>query len=178
MPPEYLFQSTISNKFDIFILGVIMTKIIAGHAGHTKSAEMPYQEFLDLVRSTYFSNLFITLLVIHVNNYTCILVLQLTEYLQVNENWRNRFEETTSSLWRLEAYCQQVNICTEIAIRCMETDRHKRPTVVDIIQKLNETETVVDKVTVFVNKKLVTCSFIRNKHANGTAPSNSTDQGS
>jgi hypothetical protein len=60
----------------------------------------------------------------------------------------------------------------------METDRHKRPTVVDIIQKLNETETVVDKVTVFVNKKLVTCSFIRNKHANGTAPSNSTDQGS
>ena len=51
MPPEYLFKKQISPKFDIFSLGVIMTKIIAGPEGRVRSAEMPYQEFLDQVRT-------------------------------------------------------------------------------------------------------------------------------
>lgn len=111
MPPEYLFQNIVSKKVDIFSLGVVMIKIIAGPKGHSRSAEMPYQEFLDLVQ----------------------------------ENWRNRLQATQSPSQPLEASCQQMNICTKVALSCMETDRHKRPTIVYIIDKLNETEAVIDK---------------------------------
>lgn len=45
----------------------------------------------------------------------------------------------------LEAYCEQVNICTEIALSCMEIDRHKRPTIADIIHQLNDTEAVIEQ---------------------------------
>ncbi|CAN6171445.1 unnamed protein product, partial [Urochloa humidicola] len=40
LPPEYIDRGTISNKFDIFSLGVIVIKIITGHQGYSKSAEM------------------------------------------------------------------------------------------------------------------------------------------
>lgn len=46
----------------------------------------------------------------------------------------------------LEAYCEQVNICTEIALSCMDIDRHKRPNIADIIHQLNGTEAVIDRV--------------------------------
>ncbi|VAH25541.1 unnamed protein product [Triticum turgidum subsp. durum] len=111
MPHEYLFNGIVSKKVDIFSLGVVMIKIITGPKGHSRSAEMPYQEFLD----------------------------------QVQENWRNRLQATSSSSQPLEAYCQQVNMCTKIALSCMETDRDKRPTILDIIDKLNETETMFDE---------------------------------
>jgi interleukin-1 receptor-associated kinase 1/coatomer subunit beta' len=52
MPPEYLFRHVVSKKLDVFSLGVIITKIIAGPKGHTRSAEMPYKEFLDQVQIT------------------------------------------------------------------------------------------------------------------------------
>lgn len=44
-----------------------------------------------------------------------------------------------------EAYCEQVNICTEIALSCMETDRHKRPTIADIVYRLNGIEILIDE---------------------------------
>uniref|UniRef100_A0A453AH44 Protein kinase domain-containing protein n=2 Tax=Aegilops tauschii subsp. strangulata TaxID=200361 RepID=A0A453AH44_AEGTS len=113
MPHEYLFKGIVSKKVDIFSLGVVMIKIITGPKGHSRSAEMPYEEFLD----------------------------------EVQENWRNRFQATLSSSQPLEGYCQQVNICTKIALSCMETDRHKRPTILDIIDKLNETETMIDEAS-------------------------------
>jgi hypothetical protein len=61
MPPEYLFRNVISKKLDVFSLGVVITKIIAGPEGHTISAEMPYQEFIDQVNIVV-SSLFINLL--------------------------------------------------------------------------------------------------------------------
>ncbi|XP_044386752.1 putative cysteine-rich receptor-like protein kinase 35 isoform X4 [Triticum aestivum] len=65
---------------------------------------------------------------------------------QVHVNWRKRLQETWHASQPLEAYCKQVNICIEIALTCMESDRHKRPTIVDIIHKLNETETVIKEL--------------------------------
>jgi interleukin-1 receptor-associated kinase 1/coatomer subunit beta' len=50
MPPEYLFKHIVSKKLDVFSLGVVITKIIAGPKGHTRSAEMPRQEFLHQVQ--------------------------------------------------------------------------------------------------------------------------------
>jgi hypothetical protein len=50
LPMEYLHGQHVSNKLDIFSLGVVMIKIIAGPGGHSRSVDMPRQEFLDLVR--------------------------------------------------------------------------------------------------------------------------------
>ena len=48
-PPEYLFGRKVSKKFDIFSLGVVMTKIIAGPSDHDTHDEMQ-KEFLEHVR--------------------------------------------------------------------------------------------------------------------------------
>ena len=52
MPPEYLFGSKVSKKYDIFSLGVVMIKIIAGLSSHGIDAEMQ-QEFLDQVQGNW-----------------------------------------------------------------------------------------------------------------------------
>lgn len=49
-PPEYIKKNFISQKFDIFSLGVIIIEIMAGHEGYNKKAKMSSQEFVDLVR--------------------------------------------------------------------------------------------------------------------------------
>jgi hypothetical protein len=40
----------------------------------------------------------------------------------------------------LESNCKQVKRCIEIALSCVETDRHKRPTIGKIVNELNVTE--------------------------------------
>jgi len=111
LPMEFLHGNIVSSKLDIFSLGVVMIKIIGGHGAYSRSVEMRYEEFHDLVHS----------------------------------NWRNRMQKTCRASQPLEAYCEQVNICTEIALSCMEIDRHKRPTIADIIHQLNDTEAVIEK---------------------------------
>ncbi|XP_073361090.1 cysteine-rich receptor-like protein kinase 44 [Aegilops tauschii subsp. strangulata] len=111
VPMEFLHGNIVSNKFDIFSLGVVMIKIIAGHGGHSKSVEMPIHEFFDLVQ----------------------------------RKWRGRMLETCLASTPLEAYCKQVNVCTEIALSCMDIDRHKRPNIADIMNQLNGTEDVINR---------------------------------
>ena len=89
----------------------VMTKIIAGPRGQTRSVEMPEEAFVD----------------------------------QVHENWRNRLEATCTSAETLDAYCEQVRICTKIGLRCTETGRHKRPNIVEIIDRMDKTESKVEK---------------------------------
>ncbi|CAM0958793.1 unnamed protein product [Alopecurus aequalis] len=115
MPPEYLFKQVVSKKLDIFSLGVIITKIIAGLRGPIRSDDMPRQDFID----------------------------------QVHDNWRNRLEATCTSE-TLDANCKQVVICTDIGLRCMDVDRHKRPSIVDIIDELDVTENRIKKVTTLI----------------------------
>ncbi|VAH40198.1 unnamed protein product [Triticum turgidum subsp. durum] len=105
LPPEHINGRVISNKLDIFSLGVIIIKIIAGPTGYSKSAEISSQQFIELV----------------------------------HRNWRNRLQ--AASVNALESYCIQVKRCTEIALSCVEVDRHKRPTIGNILNELNETET-------------------------------------
>lgn len=64
---------------------------------------------------------------------------------QVLENWRNRPQEQWKDKSYLDVFCQQVKICIEIALNCVETNRHKRPSIEDIISKLNESETMIEK---------------------------------
>ena len=46
----------------------------------------------------------------------------------------------------LEAYCHQVETCTQIALSCVETDSYRRPDIVTITMKLNKIEIDVDEV--------------------------------
>ncbi|XP_062183344.1 G-type lectin S-receptor-like serine/threonine-protein kinase SD1-13 isoform X2 [Phragmites australis] len=60
-------------------------------------------------------------------------------------NWRNRLQTTWSGSL-LDAYCLQVKVCTEIALECVETERTKRPNIVEIIDKLNAMENQLDEL--------------------------------
>lgn len=54
MPPEYMIRGEISNKHDIFSLGVIIIEIITGPEGYSKYRDTTTpQEFIELVREFY-----------------------------------------------------------------------------------------------------------------------------
>jgi coatomer subunit beta' len=50
MPPEYIEFQVISDAFDIFSLGIIITKIITGHEGYSSIADMAPAKFVKQVR--------------------------------------------------------------------------------------------------------------------------------
>ncbi|CAN6380793.1 unnamed protein product [Urochloa humidicola] len=52
-PPEYIERSIISNKFDIFSLGVVIIKIMTGSTGYSRSTEMTPKEFIELVHENW-----------------------------------------------------------------------------------------------------------------------------
>ncbi|XP_066337096.1 receptor-like serine/threonine-protein kinase SD1-7 [Miscanthus floridulus] len=83
LPPEYIEDNLVSNKLDIFSLGVVYT------------------------------------------------------------NWRDRLKGMLSCT-SLEAECHQVKGCIEIAINCIDADRQKRPTIGEVVCRLNELEHVID----------------------------------
>ncbi|KAE8802369.1 hypothetical protein D1007_21921 [Hordeum vulgare] len=53
MPPEFIERGKITLKFDIFSLGVIIMKIIAGPNGYTNFLDMSSQEFSKLVHENW-----------------------------------------------------------------------------------------------------------------------------
>ncbi|XP_066337409.1 receptor like protein kinase S.2-like isoform X3 [Miscanthus floridulus] len=60
----------------------------------------------------------------------------------ITENWH----ET------LNTDCQQMKRCIEVAKNCVESEPYKRPTIADIVHKLNEIETTIQKVPQVVNE--------------------------
>ncbi|XP_048550718.1 putative cysteine-rich receptor-like protein kinase 12 isoform X2 [Triticum urartu] len=111
VPPEYIDENVISNKFDIFSLGAIIIKILAGPTSYSKRAEMSTQQFVELVHG----------------------------------NWRDKLHAT--STYALEVYSEQVRSCIEIALSCVEADQCKRPSIGEIVDKLIQTETAINKMT-------------------------------
>jgi serine/threonine protein kinase len=55
MPPEYTKDGFISMKFDVYSLGVIILKIMAGNIGYTRCNELPHEEFVELVSTKLLS---------------------------------------------------------------------------------------------------------------------------
>ena len=49
LPPEYIELQVISETFDIFSLGVIITKIVTGHEGYSNIADMTPRKFVKQV---------------------------------------------------------------------------------------------------------------------------------
>ena len=54
--------------------------------------------------------------------------------LQVANNWKGRMQGTSRS--SQEKNIQQVKMCVDIALRCVEDDRTRRPRVHDIVKKM------------------------------------------
>ncbi|XP_073356982.1 cysteine-rich receptor-like protein kinase 44 [Aegilops tauschii subsp. strangulata] len=99
MPPEYIDRNEITSKYDVFSLGVIMIRIIAGDEGHSKYTDMSSQEFLE----------------------------------HVHENWTKRMQATM-----LSHISDQIKRCIKRALRCVDFDRKKRPTIAEIVSELNK----------------------------------------
>ena len=60
----------------------------------------------------------------------------------VNDNWRNRLRATLAAR-PLEVYCEQVRMCIQIAVKCMNRERQERPTIQSIVSDLIETEIMI-----------------------------------
>ena len=59
--------------------------------------------------------------------------------MQVHKKWRERLR-TIPGYTSLEKDCQQVKKCVEIALKCIEEKRCKRPNIGSIVRELDETE--------------------------------------
>ncbi|RLM69342.1 Cysteine-rich receptor-like protein kinase 5 [Panicum miliaceum] len=59
--------------------------------------------------------------------------------IQVHKKWRERLR-TIPGYTSLVKDCQQVKKCVEIALKCIEEERCKRPNIASIVHKLAETE--------------------------------------
>ncbi|KAF7046676.1 hypothetical protein CFC21_055693 [Triticum aestivum] len=98
MPPEYIDGQVISQKFDVFSLGVIMIQIMAGKEGYSNYPRTPRKEFIK----------------------------------HVCEKWRVRLQAT---MWA--HVFEEVRTCIEIALKCVEADRKRRPTIAQIVNELS-----------------------------------------
>lgn len=54
MPPEYVDNGSVSKKYDVFSLGVIIIKVMDGNMGRTRSAEMDAEQFTEHVRKNIY----------------------------------------------------------------------------------------------------------------------------
>ncbi|XP_020167963.1 uncharacterized protein [Aegilops tauschii subsp. strangulata] len=100
MAPEVRKEGVVSDKADVFSLGVTIIDVIGGSRGLETYHEHGAKKFVEYV-CTY---------------------------------WRER--DNTADLY-------QVETCTKIAICCVHTDRHQRPTMKEIMVNLNDMETQV-----------------------------------
>ncbi|CAL4993020.1 unnamed protein product [Urochloa decumbens] len=70
----------------------------------------------------------------------------------VHENWCKRFQATISA-----HTSQEIKTCIEIALRCVEGDRVKRPTISEILEELNKFDSItvneLNKVTTDLKRK-------------------------
>ncbi|KAG2640802.1 uncharacterized protein LOC120665707 isoform X2 [Panicum virgatum] len=111
-PPEHIETGEISRKFDIFSLGIVIIMIVSGPEG--------YAIYLDGMSTDEFNK---------------------DEFInQVRKDWRNRLQATYRDDFSIEAYCHQVEACTQIAVNCVEKDKQKRPDILKITEMLNEIE--------------------------------------
>ncbi|XP_037482812.1 putative receptor-like protein kinase At4g00960 [Triticum dicoccoides] len=112
MPPEYVDNGYISNKFDVFSFGVVIIKMVAGNVGYFRCAEMSHKEFIE----------------------------------QVTKNWAKRLlAEPGYSSHKTDIL--GVTRCVEIALKCVDKDRNKRPCIKDVVHELEELEAEIKKMS-------------------------------
>jgi len=76
---------------------------------------------------------------------------------QVHKKWRERLR-TIPGYTSLEKDCQQVKKCVEIALKCIEEKKCKRPNIGSIVRELDETEEYQNDTASFINEGLLQSS--------------------
>ncbi|CAN6374349.1 unnamed protein product [Urochloa humidicola] len=114
MPPECVEKRPISSKSDIFGLGVIIIELLIGFRDYPLNIEASSGDFIE-------------------NN-----VIEQWRNLVI-ERWRNRFRNTSEYKLFETCYIQQINKCTVMGLRCVDSDPEKRPAAWDIIKMLDAT---------------------------------------
>ncbi|VAH40272.1 unnamed protein product [Triticum turgidum subsp. durum] len=112
MPPEYIECGIVSNKFDVFSLGAVIIRVVAGNKGYYRGhRELSRTQFIELVV----------------------------------ENWKGRLQP--SSEYRShDIDILRVRTCVEMALRCVDRDREKRPCIEDIVHELEELEAEIKRI--------------------------------
>jgi len=64
---------------------------------------------------------------------------------QVCENWKKRLQEMPRHPYK-EVGSLQVKKCVQIALRCVEDDRNKRPSLKDVVDELEQLEAEIKKL--------------------------------
>ncbi|KAM0924030.1 hypothetical protein ACQ4PT_005153 [Festuca glaucescens] len=115
MAPEYINQGIVSNKTDIFSLGVIFIEIITGHRDYPYFQQECHRD-------------------------TATSLHQFTE--KVTRSWMNKFV-STPNYKPIERYTQQVRQCITIALECVDPSMEKRPTIEEIIRMFNTVDQII-----------------------------------
>jgi len=116
MAPEYINRGEISPEADIFSLGVIMIELITGHKNYPQT---------NLLHSQY-SN------VKNSPQNTQAPVQEFTE--KEIGRWTKIFESSRIDAKAQEVYSQQLKQLIDIALKCVEPERKKRPNAWEILQ--------------------------------------------
>uniref|UniRef100_A0A8R7UAP5 Protein kinase domain-containing protein n=3 Tax=Triticum urartu TaxID=4572 RepID=A0A8R7UAP5_TRIUA len=120
MPQEYIHNRKVSPKNDVFSLGVIIFHIMAGEKG--------YSDYWDARRRPNFSP-----------------KIQHKFIESVQEYWKKKMETMEGYRWD-ETDLLGVTRCIDMAMRCVEDDRDKRPYIKDIINELNKLDSEVSEM--------------------------------
>ena len=142
MPPEYIKKRQISSKFDVFSLGVIIIQIMAGPDGYSVCGDVTAEEFAELVRRIILPRAIYIMEKILINFHklyvapTCMMYPHFSFKFrtQVHRSWGKRLEPMP---WHTS---QEVKTCIQIALRCVEEDRAKRPTISKIVDEFKRLE--------------------------------------
>jgi hypothetical protein len=71
-------------------------------------------------------------------------------------DWRNRLQAIS-----VHIYSVQVRICIEIALSCVEADRHKRPSIGVIVNTLNKMESCIQILDALRNESASSINQVR-----------------
>jgi hypothetical protein len=71
-------------------------------------------------------------------------------------DWRNRLQAIS-----VHIYSVQVRRCIEIALSCVEADRHKRPSIGVIVNTLNKTESCIQILDALRNESASSINQVR-----------------
>ena len=75
----------------------------------------------------------------------------LIHLMQVRKKWGERLGKIPGYT-SLEKDCQQVKKCVEIALKCIEEKRCKRPNIGSIVRELDETEEYQNDTASFIDE--------------------------
>lgn len=145
MPPEYVDSGFVSKKCDVFSLGVIIIKLMDGHLGRTRSSQMGTEQFIQHVRKIMRNIIDIFRIILYM--YSCLMFNFLTLCMmikQVCENWKKKLQMPRHPYEEIES--RQVKKCVEVALRCVEHDRNKRPSLKDVVDELEQLEAEIKKL--------------------------------